>query len=281
MYDMSCMKNKIKFADIFRNLKYKIQFNRNHPDYFDADGLVMFCGCQGSGKTLTAVNYTYNLMEKYPRCKLVTNIHLKDFPMVSFDEFKRNNLSRSAIGDNEIEIGKLNDTVYQCYLQENRVFPFVDNDDLSRFDNDEYGVIFLIDEIQLYMNSLQSKNINMDTMAQISQQRKQRKHIVATSQVFGRIAKPLREQFSNVVLCKCYLKMFQFNSLIDRDSIGDSDNSTATNITGQVKRKFFYIHSPIMYKRYDTSYVIQKGKFDSGKGDIYDTGRISDSVYSN
>ena len=68
-----------------------------------------------------------------------------------------------------------------------------------KYKNGEKGVIYFIDEIQLYFNSLQSKNINMDVMTQISQQRKQRIHIIATSQVFGRMAKPLREQFSSVI----------------------------------------------------------------------------------
>ncbi len=72
----------------------------------------------------------------------------------------------------------------------NRVFEFCDNDDFKRYSNGEFGVIFLVDEIQLYMNSLESKNINIEVITQISQQRKQRKHIIATSQVFGRMAKP-------------------------------------------------------------------------------------------
>ena len=54
------------------------------------------------------------------------------------------------------------------------------------------------------------KNINPEVMTQISQQRKQRKHIVCTSQVFGRMAKPLREQFSAVVKCQKYFVCFLF-----------------------------------------------------------------------
>lgn len=218
-------------------VKYKQEFARNHPDYFKPDGLLVFVGPQGSGKTLSAVNYVYNLMINYPKCILVTNLFLSDYP---FD--------------------------YE------RVFEFKDNDDFSRYSNGELGVIFLVDEIQLYLNSLQSKNINMDTMTQISQQRKQRKHIVCTSQVFGRLAKPLREQFSTVVLCSSYFNFLQKCQVIDRDSISTKDNDDS-HLEGEVKMTSWYIHCPKYYNRYDTYYVIgQKDKFvseEQKRGSIY------------
>lgn len=264
MYDVKCMYEKIRIKNIFNVIKFKIEFRKNNPHYFNADGLIMFCGAQGTGKTLTAVNYVYKLMQFYPKCKLVTNLHLRDYPVVEFHDWKKINANEN---ENDKEL-------YDRYKEENRVFSFLNNDDLQKYENESFGVIYFIDEIQLYMNSLQSKNINMDVMTQISQQRKQRKHIVATSQVFGRIAKPLREQFSNVVLCKNYFKIFQINALIDRDSI-DTEETTSTNLKGKVKKKFFYIHSPEMYARYDTSNIIRVGLFNSGKGDIYDDKSIN------
>ena len=44
-------------------LRYKHDFRQRHPDYFDPDGLAIFVGGQGTGKTLSAVNYVYKLME--------------------------------------------------------------------------------------------------------------------------------------------------------------------------------------------------------------------------
>jgi len=122
------------------------------------------------------------------------------------------------------------------------------------------------------MNSLESKNINIDVMTQISQQRKQRKHIVATCQIFGRMAKPLREQFSSVMICKNYLGFIQFNRMIDRESI-ESDNSSDTILKGKVKKRFIWLHNPNFYNRYDTYSIISKNKFVDGeniKGGIYD-----------
>ena len=96
------------------------------------------------------------------------------------------------------------------------------------------GVLYLIDEIHLEFNSLESKNIPIEIMVEVSQQRKQRKHIVATSQVFGRMAKPLREQFSSVLVCKNLFGFVQFNKLVDRDSIDDNDNGTSLKGKGRL-----------------------------------------------
>lgn len=268
----ACTEKFNPIGKLVRWFKNKFKFAKEHPDYFYADGLVVFCGAQGTGKTYSAVNYVYNLLEKYPKCKICTNLALKDFPIITFAEFVNNNIETY---NNLIEVlgEKAEQAMFELYKQNNRIFEFVDNDDFSKYGNGENGMIFLVDEIQLYLNSLQSKNINLDVITQISQQRKQRKHIVCTSQVFGRMAKPLREQFSNVIVCKNYLGFIQCNSLIDRDSM-DGDESTGTELSGTVKRKFWSIHDPRCYGRYDTYRIIEKGKFVAGEDqqqNIYNT----------
>lgn len=233
------MKGRKKISYFFDLMKYNKKFRKENPTYFYPDGLVVFCGGQGTGKTLSAVNYVYVLAQIYPKSLIVTNIDLKDYPI-----------------DNK------------------RVFRFNDATDLKKYKNGKEGVIFLIDEIHLYFNSLQSKNINMDVMTQIAQQRKQRIHIVATCQVFGRMAKPLREQFSNVILCKCYFNFIQKNSLIDRDSI-DGEESTGTNLTGKIVRNYWWFRTPKMFDRYDTYAVIDNKNLSAAleeKQNIYERG---------
>lgn len=248
------MRGRKKISYLFKKIKYDVNFRRDNPGYFNPDGLFVFCGPQGSGKTLSAVNYVYNLMYMYPRCKLVTNVDLTDFPVVNFLEFYNEFIQ--FLSEEEIESDLFDAYSYERYLIDNRVFRFNNAFDFAKYNNDKYGVIFLVDEIHLYLNSLKSKNINVDVMTQISQQRKQRKHIVATCQVFGRMAKPLREQFSNVVLCKSLFNFIQKNMLIDRDSI-NGEESTGTNISGRVKRNYWYFRCPEMYKRYDTYAIIE------------------------
>lgn len=273
--EVNAARERRNIGVVWRYLKYKFKFTSEHPDYFDADGLLVFVGSQGTGKTLSAVNYVYKLMTMYPNCKLVTNLILQDYPIVTFKEFVQDVDQKKFfefIRDSGMTEQEIEKQLFDLYLQKNRVFPFENNDDFSLYDNGEKGVIYLVDEIQLYMNSLESKNINIDVIAQIAQQRKQRKHIVATSQVFGRLAKPLREQFSNVVVCRNILGFIQLNKLVDRDGL-ESDNSTDTNITGSVRKTFLWFHDPRFYGRYETYYVIKRDKFVSAekrKGDIYD-----------
>lgn len=274
MMDLDCGHEKFSpFRKIRDYVKYKINFYRDHPNYFYADGLICFVGPQGSGKTLSAVNYTYNILNKYPMCKLVTNLKLKDFPIVTFEEF----LILKYSFDEEKLLNVLNnnseydlDSLFRTYVNENRVFAFDNDDDFSKYSNGEFGVLFLVDEIQLYLNSLESKNINLDVVNQVSQQRKQRKHIVCTSQVFGRMAKPLREQFSVVCKCKCLFSFIQYNQVLNRDDIDDTDDS---HVEGSVTRKYCYFHTPKYYNRYDTYYTISRNKFISAEkkvGDIYE-----------
>lgn len=259
MLDEKSLKMPFGITGFYRYLKTKVNKFRENPNYFTPDGLTIFVGPQGSGKTLSAVQYVKQILEKYPMCKLVTNIIIKDFPIVTYEEYCEEN---SLDPEDEKNI-----IIYQLY---NRVFPFDNNDDFTKYNNGSYGIIFFIDEIQLYLNSLESKNINIETINVISQQRKGRKHIVATSQVFGRMAKPLREQFSNVIKCQCVAGCFQLNKYIDRDSIEESTDDS--HIQGKVRHRYFWFHKYKYYDDYDTYYIIDRTKFISAekkKGDIY------------
>lgn len=226
---------------IFKTLNWRYQFNLEHPNYFHPDGLIVFVGPQGSGKTLSAVNYVRNLIEKYPKALIVTNLELKFLPK----NYKNLREFRNA-------------------------------DDFFKYKNGEEGIIYLIDEIQLYFNSLQSKNINLEVINYISQQRKQRVHIVGTSQVFGRMAKPLREQFDTVILCKKFFNCIEKMMIIDRDSI-DDENSTSTNLNAKVKRSKWGIYSPEMFDTYDTYKVIDGQNFAYGEEVVNNAIRFTNS----
>lgn len=121
-------------------------------------------------------------------------------------------------------------------------------DTLKYVSNGQLGVLYLIDEIHLELNSLESKNIDIEIMTEISQQRKQRKHIVGTSQRYIRMAKPLREQIHDMVICKNYFHCIQFNKYIDGDSATEKDGK----LQADVKSRKIFLHSPDMYARYDT-----------------------------
>lgn len=212
---------------IFGCWRYDRAFAKAHPDFFPYNGLCIFCGAQGSGKTLSMVQAAYKLACDYPKMLIVTNVILTGFP---FPE---------------------------------RIYPFVDDEDLERYSNGYEGVLFLIDEIHTLYNSLQSKNVDPAVMAQICQQRKQRKMIMGTSQVFGRIAKPFREQFKYAVICQNFLKYIQWNGVIRGDKVVDAGDGS---VDATVEFHKLWFHRPELYGMYDTYAVIKREDKDKKGG---------------
>lgn len=210
--DIEALQGSINPKNAIDCWRYKRKFRKENPEYFDPEGLLIFCGGQGSGKTLSAVQYVKKLCEEYPRAILVTNVKIEGLPahtaVVEYDGIKS----------------------------------------LTSHSNGYAGVIYFIDEIHLEFNSLESKNVPIEVMIEVSQQRKQRKHIVGTSQVYMRLAKPLREQIKNVVLCKNFFKVLQYNRLID----GDSSFEQNGKLHFETVKRVFWFHSPKLYGSYDT-----------------------------
>ena len=175
--------NKINYLDGSLNLieglkaiKYKNDFKKQHPEYFDPSGLLTFTGFQGSGKTLSLANYVYQLVKAYPKVVIVSNVRFFGFPE------KTKIIYYESIND----LIKLFSDVHNGYA----------------------GVIYVVDEIQTLFNNLLRRGQNVDVLEVISQQRKQRKHIVGTAQVYGRIDKVFREQMENVIICDNYFRVF-------------------------------------------------------------------------
>ncbi len=132
---------------------------------------------------------------------------------------------------------------------------------LTKYENGEFGVIYFIDEIHLEFNSLESKNVPIEVMIEVSQQRKQRKHIIGTSQVYMRMAKALREQIKNVVICKNVLGCLQINRLVNGETAREVDGELKFDTT----KLFLWFHSPDLYNSYDT-YAKMKRYRDEWKG---------------
>lgn len=237
--DINCLKSESSLIDIFKRYKYLKDFHASHPNYFNPIGTMIFCGKQGKGKTLSAVKYVCNILDKYPYAILVTNVAISDHPF---------NTKYSVDSAGNTILYDFNGNIITL-PQKGLVIEYDGLDSLKYISNGFYGVIFLIDELHLELNSLESKNIDIDVMTEISQQRKQRKHIVGTSQVYMRLAKPLREQIFNVVLCdQLFFPWLQYNKLIDGEESVEKDGK----LDAVVRKRVFWIHKPEDYTRYDT-----------------------------
>ena len=204
---------KLNFIDGLGAFVWKMR-NRTKWD-FDLFGTKIFCGSQGSGKTLSAVRWVRQLADIYPGMMICTNLELYNFP------------SHCSIVD------------------------YTGVDSLFELDNGVQGICYLIDELQLEMNSLESRQIPLSVITEISQQRKQRKMIVGTAQVLMRLAKPVREQFDQIVDCKCVGGILQWNHVYSVDDIKQSEAGEITSIENGRLDAFF--HSVNDYLRYDTS----------------------------
>lgn len=234
------LESSLALFPFIQAFKYKRAFKKEHPYYFDPCGTSIFCGKQGEGKTLSAVKYINKCLEFYPYAILVSNTTIKNHPFNAHMDGER--VIDNETGKEITTDGILDGTFSNVCVEYNGI------DCLKNVNNGEYGVLFFIDEIHLEFNSLESKNIDIDIMVEISQQRKQRKHIVGTSQIFMRMAKPLREQINDIVLCRCYFGYFQINKYVDGQTVREESGK----ITADVKKNQFFFHSPKDYEQYDT-----------------------------
>lgn len=214
-------------------LRYKIQFAANNPDYFYPSGIWVFCGAQGSGKTLSAVQSLKKMLADYPKALICSNIEIKGL-------------------DREI-------------------IPFTDYEQLSSLSNGINGVIFFLDEIHVLWNSLESKDIPISEMACFCQMRKNRRVIIGTSQVYHRIAKPIREQLQYLIDCKNFLSCIQFNTVLDPSDFIERNGV----IESKVVKKQIWFHSPSLYNSYDTLFKITKAERKEQSKGVMKYGRSS------
>lgn len=290
--DNELLKGSLNPINFFKVIKNRLDFAKIHPYYFVPDGLLVFCGSQGSGKTLSAVQYVMKCLDKYENCILCSNVEIKDFSTNCF--YKRFSITDEGIEKNVIEYY----TILGNQLVRRVTSYFIDGEqrsDIEKFEvigfsgriiieynginclkeleNGEEGILYLIDEIHLEFNSLESKNIPIDVMVEVSQQRKQRKHIVGTSQVYMRMAKPLREQIKEVVICRNFFKFIQYNRLVDGETSHEEDGKLCFDT---VKRVFWF-HSIELYNSYDTYKKMKRYRKEwngLSRNDIYDNKNI-------
>lgn len=212
------LSGSLKPSNILKTLKFKLLFARDNPDYFYPAGIWVFCGPQGSGKTLSAVQCLQKLCKDYPKAKVCTNLEINGI-------------------DNEI-------------------IPFTHYEQIKELDNGVQGIIFFIDELHVLWNSLESKEIPISEMACFCQMRKNRRVIIGTSQVYSRMAKPIREQLQYVIECHCFFNLIQYNVIIDPAYGTEQDGNLIANKLGFK----IWFHNPKLYNSYDTLTKINKLK---------------------
>ena len=189
--------------------RYVLDIYERDPDFFQAQGIHMFCGPQGCGKTMACVEMMLRLQKMFPKSRMITN-----FGVTSEDD----------------EL-----TQWQQLLD---------------FTNGKKGVIVGIDEIQNWFMS--GKNQLPEGMLEVAtQNRKNRRVICCTAQVFTRVNKGLREQVTNVYEPHTYLGCF---TIVIKKKY--NFNSEGVVESSKIKGMYCFVHTDELRSAYDTYKVI-------------------------
>ncbi len=184
----------IKLPPFFYWIWKDIKTAMKNGKRFKYYGLKIFCGRQGAGKTMGLVWKLEEIRKEFPKCKIYTNFGY---------EFE--------------------DGVFDDWHQ------LMDGSML----NGEDGVIVAWDEIQNDFSSTKFKDFPEQLLSEVTQQRKQKMCILATSQVFTRVVKSLREQCFDVIECKTFFNRWTRLRCYDADDY----NAVIDNPNPQAKFK--------------------------------------------
>lgn len=185
--------------------RYVLDMFERPADYFDVCGLHIFCGEQGSGKTIAMVELILRLQKCYPKAKTITN-----FGLVS------------------------ETTVLKKWEM------------LLNYVNGYHGVIVGIDEIQNWFQSGHNK-LPEGMLEIVTQNRKNRRILLCTAQVFTRVSKAIREQVSMVyephTFFGCFTVVVMYKPVFDTEG-----NVIKRNYRGI----YSFVHTDELRKSYDT-----------------------------
>lgn len=187
------------------------KFNQD-PDFFTHQGLIIFEGRQGNGKSVAMVHEAMQLQEEFPLAKCTSNL---------------------------------------AYTQED--MPLKDWRMLINFKNGIKGVIVLMDELQNWFSSNDSKNFPPEMLQVITQNRKNRRVIFGTAQNFYLLSKAIRTQTTEVRRCitllGCITIVRRFEPILDAQ--GDV-------LEWKNRGMYFFVHDKKLRESYDTYKVIER-----------------------
>lgn len=140
--------------------------------------------------------------------------------------------------------------------------PFTDWRQFTEVRNGLDGVIFAIDELQNEYNSNSWQDFPEELLSTVTMQRKQRIKIVATSQVFTRVVKQLREQCYEVVECKTILGRWTRQKCFDADDYNAIVDSLDPKKKFKTRKKWKYsfIQSNNIRSLFDSYAVVESIK---------------------
>lgn len=189
-------------------------------DGFQYSGMWLFSGSQGSGKTLLMMHLLKQILEDSPNAIVVSDISIYGVPS----------------------------------------YPYTGIKDFDKYLNGQDGVIFVMDEINILFNSLESAGLPLSTVNVWGQNRKNRRLILGTSQVKSRIAKPIREQANCIYACRRGIGGFLYSYQIYDGDLFDEDGK----YTEEDPKRHFYVPQVSVMRMYNTLEVVRRENFKNG-----------------
>lgn len=123
---------------------------------------------------------------------------------------------------------------------------------LIEYKNGIQGVMACMDEMQNWFSSNQSKNFPPEMLEVITQNRKNRRVIMGTAQSFNRLAKPIREQATEVRKCNTFFGCLTFVHRVypELDSSGEVKE-------WKHRGWYYFVHNKELRDSYDTWRVVE------------------------
>lgn len=190
--------------------RYADDLYQREPDFFRPQGLIIFTGRQGNGKTSALMQHAISLLDAYPLAKCLSN-------------------TKFAYQDEKLSHWR----------------------QLVDYKNGNKGIVVIMDELQNWFGSNQSRNFPPEMLGVITQNRKNRRVILGTAQNFYLLAKAIRSQCTEIR--QCFTLAGVLTVVIRREPVIDSD--------GEVKElkyrgMYSFVHSDRLRGSYDTWSVV-------------------------
>lgn len=184
-------------------------YNRE-PDFFGPQGLIIFTGRQGNGKTSAVMQYAIDLLDTYPKAKCLSN-------------------TKFAYQDEKLLHWK----------------------QLVNYKNGHKGIVVIMDELQNWFGSNQSRNFPPEMLGVITQNRKNRRVILGTAQNFYLLAKAIRSQCTEIRQCMTLAGVLTV--VVKREPIIDNDGDVKDL---KYRGMYCFVHSDRLRNSYDTWSVV-------------------------
>lgn len=206
------LKKRSAFVRLFWDAprRYVQDLYEQKPDFFKPQGLIIFTGRQGNGKTSALMQYAIDMLDTYPKAKCLSN-------------------TKFAYQDDELK----------------------DWRQLINYKNEHRGVICIMDELQNWFGSNQSRNFPPEMLSVITQNRKNRRVILGTAQNFYLLAKAIRSQCTEIRQCTTFCGVLTV--VVRREPVCDESGDVKEM---KFRGMYFFVHSDRLRESYDTWSIV-------------------------